>query len=281
MDSHQKKSLVETIYQLTFSALKKNRVLFAPFLIFALLDLVGLIFIYLAPREPVISFLGPPIKAFWGESFLHYPFNFLLLSKLESFNRMGLYIIFGSLLTGAAVALVSEIHNGNGVTLIKSLRAAAKRYVSLLAVVLIVYLLFYLFAKIFAYFAAKYLFSRGIKLAILITMDFIAAILIQAVFVYAIPIIIIEKEGLIKSLRKSFALFRKLFIPTIALIGLPGLCYLPIQILQSDAPFLVNRFFPESVLLVAIVSVIISSFVVDLLVTVSTAILYLKNKEKI
>ena len=53
-----------------------------PLLIMGILDFVALYLLYLAPQRPVSVLLAPPVRAFWGEQFLHYPMNLFLLPKL-------------------------------------------------------------------------------------------------------------------------------------------------------------------------------------------------------
>lgn len=259
---HKKCSITE-IYRLTFNSLKNKNKLFLPFLIFAGIDLIGLILLYLAPQEPFLKVLGPPIRAFWGEAFLHYPMNFILLPKLESLNRMCLSIILGSLLTGVAVAMVYDDDNYQRISLRKSFRSALKKYVSLFTVVLTVSIIFYFTTKV-----------------IPSTVNFLIAILVQSVFIYAIPILMLENVTLVKAIAKSFGLFRRFFVVTIILVGLPMFIYAPIIVLQSNTSFLINRLFPEFILIVCMASVIINSLAIDALVTVSTTLLYLKQKEK-
>ena len=113
----------------------------------------------------------------------------------------------------------------------------------------------------------------------LMMINFLLALLIQSVFIYAIPILIIEKEKLVKAIIKSILLFKKLFVPTLILVGLPMLFYVPVIILQYNNTILMDRFFPEITLWVLLLSIIVSSLVVDSLATISTAVLYLMHKE--
>jgi hypothetical protein len=115
---------------------------------------------------------------------------------------------------------------------------------------------------------------------ILLVYNFALAIIIQSAFVYAIPILIIENTSLIKAIAKSFLLFRKYFIKTILLVGLPMILYIPIIVLQSDPGFLIVQLFPESILLISTLSLLISSLVIDLLITLTTTHLYLLTKNE-
>ena len=75
-------------------------------------------------------------------------------------------------------------------------------------------------------------------------------------------------------------MFFKLFVPTVVLIGLPLLFYIPIIALQFNTPLLIDRIFPEAVLYVSIAAVILNSLIVDLFITLSTTTLFLQNNKE-
>lgn len=281
---------IKKVYNTTLQSLKKNPTLFIPFVIFAIFEFLALIIVFLAPRVPLRLIFGPFIRTFWGERFLHYPFNFLLLPKLASFSRMGLSVLLGSLLTGMAVAIVFDVYNKKHLKLRTSFNTALKKYIYLFAVVFVFTALFYFSMKFITSALIKYFIAGHRRLLflgpgiwmgpILMLINFLIAILIQSAFIYAIPILMIERDKLVKSIIKSLVLFKKLFIPTIILVGLPMLVYIPVIVLQYNSAFLINRVFPESILLLSILGIIISSLVIDLIVTISTTFLYLMNKEQ-
>jgi hypothetical protein len=281
---------LQKVYNTTAKSLKENLALFIPFIVFALVESLVLIIIYLAPRAPLRSILGPVIRTFWGEKFLHYPTNFLLLPKLSSLARMGLSVVIGSLLTGMAVAMIFDIYHKKHPRLSAALKAALKKYISLFTIVLITTFSYYFLVKAIAWGLLRYFIAGHNRLLflrprlwmgpILSVIVFILAVLIQSAFTYAIPILIIEKEKLVESIIKSFGLYKKFFLRTLLLVGLPMLTYIPILVLIHNAAFLINTVFPEYVLLVLFIGLIMSALVIDVLVTVSTAWFYLLNKEK-
>lgn len=285
-----KSSIIRKVYKTTFQSLKYNPTLFIPFIIFAIIEFIALMFLYLSPRMPLRLIFGPIVRTFWGEIFLHYPSNFLLLPKLASLSRMFLSVVFSSLLTGVAVNLILDIHNKKKFKIEESFKTAFKKYTYLFTVVLIFTASFYFLAKIITLILIKYFLAGHTRLLflgpkiwmgpILPCINFIVAIFIQSAFTYAIPALIIDKEKLNKSLIKSFGLFIKFFIPTLILVGVPLVIYIPIIILDYKTAFLINKLFPEIILLVLFLSTIVSSLVIDPLVTLSTAHLYLMNKEK-
>lgn len=282
-------SAVKRAYHNTTVSLKRHPALFLPFLIFAAIETAALIILYLAPRMPLRLAFGPLIKTLWGEAFLHYPANFILLPKLASLSRLGLAIIFSSLLTGMAVAIVYAIHNKKGIGLRQAFRQALKQYASLFVVVLLFSLSYYFSIKLISFLLAKYFMAGHTRLLfiparlwigpIMFVVNFIAALFIQGIFVYAIPLLIIGKKKVIPAITGSAALFGKLFFETLILIGLPMLLYVPVIILTDKSSFLISRVAPESVLWICFAGTVISSLVIDPIVTVASTYLYLDTNK--
>jgi hypothetical protein len=281
---------LKKVYGKTIQSIKDNPVLFLPFGVFATFEFISLIIVYFAPRMPLKLLFGPPIKALWGERFLHYPANFILMPKLVSLARIGLTVIIGSLLTGIATILVYNLYKNTKINLKSAFKLALKKYVSLFTIVLLFTLIFYFLDKLTSKLLVKYFVSGHTRLLflsariwlgpILTCLSFAIAVIIQSAFIYAIPILLIEEETLTKSIIKSFGLFKKLFVKTLLLAGLPMLTYIPVVVLQSDPAFLIAKLFPEAVFLVSILSLVISSLIIDLFITLSSTQLYLMHKDE-
>lgn len=282
-------SSIKNAYASTFNCFKKHSAVLIPFLIFALLESACLILLFLIPRMPLVKFLGPPIRTFWGEKFLHYPMNFLLLPKLNSLSRMFFSVFIGSLLTGSAVAIAIAAFTGGKAKLKNAFKIALKKYLSLFTLVLLITMLFYFLNKattllLFKYFLAGHtrLLFIGARtwlgpLSIIVNLGL--AIFIQSLFTYTIPLMIAEDTKLIKAIFKSVVLFVRFFFPTLVLVALPMLAYIPIIVLTYNSAFLIDKVFPEIVLVVLFTGTLISSLVVDALTTVSTTFLYLNNRK--
>ncbi len=290
MDPQNQTPSLKNAYTQTFRAIRNNPEFFWPFFIFAILESVFLLLLFLAPRMPLRLVLGPPIKTFWGERFLHYPANFLLLPKLSSLSRMFLSVFFGSLLTGAAVSMAVNVFTKGKARFSDSLKIALKKYLTLFAIILIVTVLFYVtmrftsttMVKYFIHGHRKFLFIPAAlwlgPLAVIINLGM--ATFIQALFVYAIPALMAENQRFIKCIFRSFVTFKNLFVPTLVLVALPILAYLPIIVLNYNAAFIIRNAFPELVLFILLAGIFISALIVDLLITLSTSFLYLLYRNK-
>ncbi len=277
-------------YSLTFRSFKDTPSIFTPFIIFACLELSALILFYFFPRMPLKLIFGPPIRTLWGEQFLHYPLNFILLPKLMSHAKMFLSVFFGSLLTAMAIAMARDLYNKKNPSLKNSFLQVIKKYIYLFIVVLIFTGSFYFLSKLLQVSIVKYFIAGHRRLLFLSAkiwlgpllsgLSFILAILMQAIFVYAIPLIIIDNAKLLKAFFKALVLLKKLFFPTLILVGLPMLLYVPVILLHQNIALLIDRLFPEAVIFVLLLGIVISSVVIDSIITVSISFLYLLNKEK-
>ncbi|MFA5118262.1 MAG: hypothetical protein WC695_05360 [Candidatus Omnitrophota bacterium] len=282
---------LKKVYNNTFSLLKHNKLLFIPFAIFTILELLALIFIYISPRMPFVIVLGPPIKAFFGERFLHYPMNFVLIPKLAGITRTVLSILAGSYLSAVAVQVISNLYEKRAVRMINVFKASFRKYAAFFLVVLIITIIFQGALQLPSVGLRKY-FLTGHKTLLFLkpamwfgpllsSISFLISVLIQACFAYVIPVLVIEKVNPFKALLKSCGLFFKSFFPTIVLVGIPMLAYVPIIILQYNTLLIINKFYPELVLFIAFLNVLITSLFVDVSITVSTALYYLMKKDSL
>ncbi|MFH1413950.1 MAG: hypothetical protein ABIG56_03810 [Candidatus Omnitrophota bacterium] len=278
------------IYEKTITAIRKYPFIFFPFLLYALLQAIALVIIYIAPRDPFNKILAPPIRTFWGERFLHYPTNFILLPKLFSIAQFGLAVIIGSLITGLVVALVLNIFDKRKPGLRQGLFTAVKRYIPLILITFLVLALFRFSTKFIVFLLTKYFLAGHERLLflggrlwfgpLLLLTNFACAILIQALFIYSIPVLIIERKNFITSLFRGVILFKRWFMQSLILVGLPMFAYLPILLLQFKTSYLINNFSPESILLVTSLGIVVSSLVIDPLVIISTTFFYLSKTKK-
>lgn len=279
------------VYNNTASAIKNKPILLVPFIIFAAVEALSLILVFLSPREPFVALFGPPIKTFWGEAYLHYPNNFFLLPKLAYLCKISLYLIFGPLVSGMCVAMIVNIRGNKRVKLNVALLSALKKYIPIFTVILLVTFLYFIFDKLSTGVLGRGLLNFikahqrlvAMKLGYfvapaMVALNLVISLFIQAFFIYVIPSLIADEEKLLKAIGKSMKLFKKAFGKTLIIVGLPMLFLIPVIILNFNISFLVNNIFPESVLIFSFLSLIITSLIVEPLVSISSAFFYLESK---
>jgi hypothetical protein len=278
-----------TIYHQTVQSLKSQKRLLLPFAIFALIETVVLTLIYLAPRVPFNALLGPPIKTFRGEMFLHYPANFLLIPELESFSRSILTVLIGSLLAGTAALMIFQAYQKKTVAFGEAFVMSAKKYFQLLVIILLSAGIMHYAYKGLNIVIAKYFMSGHNQLLgfsypvwrgpFSIIISIFILLNVQACLVYAVPYLMIGKSKLFTALWRSVVFFSRNIWQTLLIVTLPFFVYIPIIILQYKTAYLIDNVFPEFVMIVAYAGIFLSSMVIDLLVTVSATLYYLNNKE--
>ncbi len=267
-------------YGFAAKALKENPRIFWPFLIFAGLELVSLIGLYLVPRDPLRAVLGPVVSTFWGDQFLHYPQNFFLLPKLAGFSRMVLAGFIGSLLTGIAVAFLYR----------KPMAAALRKYAHLMVVTFLIIFVYYFTNRQIHIFMVKY-FSAGHKHLLFmapalwlgpltVVISQLLALVVQALLLYAVPALILTDVKFPGAIWKSVVLFFRHPFITLALVGFPMAVGLPLIFVNYNSPFLMAMLVPEVVLWAAVRGVGINSRVIDPLVTLTTAAFFLEKEGK-
>ncbi len=264
---------------LTASAIGKNPWVFYPFLIFAGIELLSLIFFYLCPREPLRGFMGPIITTFWGEQFLHYPTNFLLLPKLAALARMNLAIFIGSFLSGLAVAFLYKV----------PVAKVLQKYISLLFIVFILTFLFFVMYKLSSlgltkYFAAgneKLLFlGPGVWMGMILSLaSQVFALILQMLLAYAIPVLLTTDKKFIGAIGGSLKFFFSHKRVTLLLVGIPMLIALPLIVLNYFGAYLMVKIAPEVILWLGILGIVVNSLIIDPLVTLTTAAFYSQKKE--
>lgn len=253
----------------------RNPAILWPFIIVGIFDAISLLLIYLAPQPPFSIVLAPPIRAFWGEKFLHYPQNFVLLPRLFGYAHIVITAIIGVLMTGLAIGMLKDAKSGNKPAIAFNLIYALKRYFAVLAIWVIMFIIGGLVYRIPRLFAS---FSNRIIPQVALYLSFLIVVLIQIAFIYAFPALIAEKRKLIQSIRRGFSTTRKYFLATLIFLLLPSLIYIPILILRGKSIGLMNRFFPEVVLIVLGIGIILS-VLIDCVVTCSTTVLFLGQEK--
>jgi len=282
----EKLELSGAVWRLSFSALFKKPIIVLPLAIAAIINALGLTVLYYYPRRPFSILAGPILKYFHRAHYLHYPANFLFLDKLSNYLTLFLGIIFVSLLSGWMVYLISQQIRKETLKLAEGFKKALSRYLSLAAVWFVVIIFAFgffkgegvLFKKYFQEHLLLFGLNSGQMRQIIVYLNFVLTVMINTVFAFAIPAIILDGKGFFKSIIRSFGLMKNLFLPTFILILLPSLLNFPISLMKYNLPRLMIKFSPEVTLLILGLGIVIT-FVVDSIVLSAVTTLFILNKE--
>lgn len=275
----EKFGIVGTAWGMTFTTLRSNPRILIPFFVVGLVDAIILTVLYLAPRPPLSAVLAPPIRAFWGEQFLHYPMNFLLLPNLFKYVHLIATASIGVLMSGLAIGLIQQTNAGHRPLLSQNLINSFKRYLALVSIWAFVFAIVWVIFKVPQVVILKSRFSelKGVVQSVFYTSLFIS-IFVEAVFIYAMPAAIVENRGAYRAIQRAVSVSRSIFLPTFLLVMIPTLFYLPVMIAKGKLPALMMRFSPDIVLVVLGVGIILSMGV-NCIVTSSATVLFLLKKD--
>ena len=259
------------IYQQVFSVLRKNPTVVILFIWLAILDVIALVLLFLAPSPPVSGVLAPIIRTFWGDYFLHYPNNFLILPKLFGHAHFIITTVVGVFVSGLVIKKIEADTKGEKLSTLSAAAPVFKRYFSLILVWLLSYGVFVVVFK-------------GIlpllphNLWVQFGGGFFLGLFIQSILAFLLPALLIIENGFFKALWEGIRFGFKNVVLMSGLIFIPMLFALVISFVKLYTPLFV-RIRPEIVVWVLAVGIVIS-LVVDIFVTSSATLLFLKVRNK-
>lgn len=244
----------------SFKLMFRYPCIFLPYLILILLESCLLVFLFLAYLPILSPLLAPPIKVFFGEIYLHYPYNLLLLPTLFDYPDIVLVLIFTPLISGMTVGMVSQAREGNKPEFSRNLLLAVKKYLILLGlgviVTIIVFSIFqagkFLFLKFYTEEVAKVIHIPTWRMFRLTQyFCFFLTLLIEIFFAFCIPAVMIENKKIFGSIKCGFKVSSSLFLPTFILISVPTIFDIMIVLIkQKMISQLMDKFFPEIVFVI-------------------------------
>ena len=258
------------IWLSTFNAIVKRPVLLAPFIVIAFFECLSLEIACFCTRKPLFLVFGPILRKFFGEQSLHYPANIMITPALFYYAQVIIYIFAGVLLSAISVNILHNIKEGLPVKLNAMVRNALRRYGAFLVYGVIIMILMaalkpldqFVFTKAFRLlhrmvpgFTIEF---SGLTFTLII---FLTSFFVQVLFMASVPFMVLEKKNIFKAILNSIALFGRNFFGMLILIGMPFLVYLPIAVLKNFARELTAASFPEIVVVITVLGIIISIFI--------------------
>lgn len=275
-------SLIQKSISYSFGLISQKPIVIMPFGVITILELLGLLMIFVAVQPPLVKFITPVILRFFGPQFLHYPFNLLLLSQLFFYLQLLIEIIIGTFMAGLIISVVQQHSQNKAFSLKAASMQALVKYISLIIITILVFAVIQYSYSIEKKALLKVIMKGPAFLGIRqedwamlsVAFGIIMSGIIQGIFIFAQPIVIINKENFIVAIFKNFYYVAKNLIAALILVILPMCAYIPIAILKANLFLLMKKTFPEIVFLVLVCSVFISLFI-NLIVTISTTRAYL------
>jgi hypothetical protein len=283
------KSSPFTVLRLTFNIFKlEHRQIFYPFIIIVFINLLVLEILYFLPRYPLSVFFTPIISRIWGEQFMHYPMNLMLLPKLFYYAQMVIFLFFSSILIAMVADMVAAVNNEKPVNFKASLQKSLPGYVY----IVIYAFLFLLLSQAF-YNAYGLLIRRALKIHSTAGIyfwikecifyaapysQFLYSIFVTTFLIYIPILIILEKKKFLAALIINFkTLFGSLWL-TFILVLVPALFYIPYLLMQNNMGRLVDMTVPEVQVLVIAVCIFLTT-AINIFIVASATTYYLYKKE--
>ncbi len=248
----------------------KRPIILMPFIIYAFLQAVTLDILYFSSRRPLSVIIAPIIRKFWGASFSHYPGNLLLLPNIFDYIEVLTYIAADVFLVAVTVSIFKGIKANASLKLNTTVKGVSGRYGT--------YFMYGLLMAAFVFISRKIslkIFLKVLKLFSFIMPGlavktapftipvflFMIGTVIQVFCVMAIPMMVLQKKSLLKSIKDGVVFGWRNFSVIFTLIFLPYLIYLPVVLLRSNLIKLSKLTFPEINFWIIMAGIVIGAFI--------------------
>lgn len=269
--------------------LSKPKVLL-PFCFLAIIETLTLYVLASSPHFPVNLILAPPIRRIWGEVYLHYPYIYELLPRMFYWAKIVVAIFVGSITSGMAVYMVFLLQKKEALDLKSVFFSVLKRYVSLFLLAIILFTCVHFLLKQTPLLLIKYFQAKHLKLLFLgpkfwfnifmPVFNFFLTVILQCLFVYSIPFIVIKGKKFISAIISGIRLFGRLALKTFFIVLVPMCLYIPVVILTGGMAFLADKFFPEVIIFILFLGVVVGTIIVDSLVTLATTLVFIEEADE-
>ena len=265
-----------------------NPIIALPFITLTFIQLLIIEILYFAVRNPLSSFFNPVINRLWGEIYIHYPFNFVIIPKLFQYTEYPTVIFISSFYVCVAIAIISLINNNKKINLSIVYREVSQQYVHIFLAALLSFGIFWGSQSLYSLLILKAWGVSSIKgpfyilkTAVLEGTPYfflLISILVTTAFSFVFPIIVIEKKRITHALYENFSLLKKSWKIIFFVILIPMMAYVPVMLLRNNLAPLAEATFPEVRIIILIASVIIITWI-DLTIYTAITTYYLLIKE--
>ena len=258
----------------TARVIRSHRKLWLPFLVVAAVEVLFLGLVWLAPHAPFSAVLAPPLRYFFGDRILHYPWHLWFLYHVMKHTHVAASILIGAFMTGVACAMVRQLHKGQPFSLRDALIEKQVRYGTTVLLWLITWSLARGLGEACSRWAPKSVWSLwGIV---------ILTVLLQALLGYAIPASVFAGSSWWKSLLQSVREALRYPWSTLMVVTIPSVVLIAFVALVPPARVFtwMSRWTPECVLLLVVGRLVLWT-VADVFTTVALAHLWWNHRTQL
>lgn len=276
------------ILRATANLLTSHKKILHPSLLLLFINLFILEFLYFIPHFPLKVFFGPLVEKIWGEAYLYYPLDLVLLPKLFYYAQMAVYFVIGSFLLGVTVHMVNAANNDERLSFKSAIIKTLPVYLNIFLASLLSFILFQcinFILGLLVFRAGKIQsvsgLAVGIKKVIIFGapyMQFMFGLLVTIILAYLIPIIVLERKKIAQSIVLNLKSLGSSLWLTVMIVVIPTIFYLPILLIRNNIGILVYKSIPEVQIVVIALSVL-ATVAINMVITTSTTLLYLYKKD--
>ena len=272
------------------NTLVDHPIILYPLCITVFIQLLTLEILYFSPRYPLSIFFAPIIKRIWSEVYLHYPLNYVLLPKLFYYVQVLIFVFIGGFLNAIAISMVTSINSDKKTTLRSAVRENFPLYIHILIASLASFYFFTFLSRAYKILVDRFMLIKSeaaqkgvflLKKAVVYGdpyINLLLGVLATVVFVYVVPVIVIEKKKVISAFILNIKNLLNSFWFMIGVILFPTLLYVPVLLLRSNVSTIAENTAPGAYLIVLIISVFVT-LAIDAVVFTATTTFYLLKKE--
>ncbi|MHB9156187.1 MAG: hypothetical protein ACYC5N_10970 [Endomicrobiales bacterium] len=251
---------------------REHPVIVLPFIFMSLFDLLVLVFLFLLARPPFLGVVEPLVRQLDGGAFVQYPSTLLLLPRLFGYSKTITGFAVGMMLTGVAIAMIYQAESETRPSWVFSVRRVLRKFSQFAALWGLTLVCMLALTQ-----CIRYVSPFLSPLAVPLILGFAATLVLQMLFVFTVPTLIIENRKFVPAVRRSFLLLKQHLRETFLLVAIPNILILPLLYIYMNLPELVRRFSPEVILYVLITRIILVTLV-NFAISTTATVLFLMHK---
>jgi len=238
----------------------RNVKTFIPFLIYAFLQVILLHSLINFSQSPFSGLLVPMIQNLFGESALHYPHFYLILSSLYSQMNLVISGLFGIILIGMATYLFALNFKKHKSSLGEAFKTTMTKYVVLFIIWILVSALILIMIIGVPFILNKFLQPQYIVSRIFDFVGLLMGMIVASIFAYTTVLVVVDRQKLFQAISNTFSIFIKNAGTSFILIAVPTAFYFPINYLSRRIDLLFSNYSPETIVTVLGIGILITFF---------------------
>jgi hypothetical protein len=279
VDAEERKNLLRSLasafqaFQVSLTMLIDPRIA-APYLLYFVLQMI-LLAAYLAGNTgPLARFWALPVPGISPDYLGHYPAHLLLLQPILGRIEMILEVLLKCVFHGATVYLVTRAMRRGKPSLPRSFSAAWSRYPRLLVVSIVSSVAVYAAVLIGVWLSTG---MEGWARYALLGGGIAAGLVAQSLFVYAIPMVMIDDTSGPSALASGISLSLRTFTKTLLVVAVPFMLTVPTILLDLKAEMIAIQLSPDFMIHNHVASRVME-LVSTYLITAAATVIFLARK---